>query len=314
MVINIIKNTDMKKMTLIAAFLFPAIALLASAPFPPDTTFLYNGRKIVVEDIDNGVNISIYRRDAEGLAIQDEKIYEGIFTEDQTIERRYENTFEISIPDIFKPKNKRNNKEYHWPGFGIGFANVPQRLNYDGELSSIVNVSRSLQYNFNFMSGSWQMAQGNLRGIIGMGLQFNAIHFQHNKALEVQDFKTVITSTEAGKEYNDTRLHYTYLTFPLLFEKSCPVGNHSFLFFNAGIVGKVKTASSSKIWYNNDNGDKAKKKMPGDLNLRPVTFDFLVQMGMNNWGIFASYAPLDIFMENKGPKGKQTAIGLQFYF
>ncbi len=57
-----------------------------------------------------------------------------------------------------------------------------------------------------------------------------------------------------------------------------------------------------------------KTKIPGDLNLRPVTFDILVQAGVDNYGVFASYSPLSLFLNNKGPKGNQVTFGFQIYF
>ena len=127
------------------------------------------------------------------------------------------------------------------------------------------------------------------------------------------DYKSVITTTEVGNEYRDSRIHATYLTFPLLVETSFPVSRHTHIFVNGGVVLKAKTASSSKVWTDLD-GKKRKIKIPGDLNLRPVTFDILVQAGINNCGVFASYSPMSLFIDNKGPKGNQATIGLQFYF
>lgn len=147
-----------------------------------------------------------------------------------------------------------------------------------------------------------------------MGIQFNSIHFQNNKSIEVIDYKSVITTTSLGSEYSNTRLHYTYLTFPILIEKTLPIGKRSsHAFINGGVVIKAKTASSSKVWQEID-GKKQKTKIPGDLNIRPVTFDLLVQAGFNDYGVFASYSPLSLFLNNKGPKGNQVTFGFQIYF
>ena len=299
----------MKKITCIIALLLPSLYMAASTLFPPDTTFQYNNKTVVIKENNDELNISVYGENG-----QNQKVYEGIFTENRSVERRYESNFDISIPDIFKPKSKRRSNKWHWPGFGVGFSSLPEGFDFDGELASVLNVSRSLQYNLNFISGSWRMGNSNFRGVYGMGIQFNSIHFQSNKAIEVMDYKSVITTTEEGFDYNTSRLHYTYLTFPLLIETNLSIGQRSHFFINAGVVGKIKTASSSKIWYNDDRGKEQKTKLPGDLNIRPVTLDFLVQMGINDVGIFASYSPFSLFMDNKGPKGNQATIGLQYYF
>lgn len=304
----------MKKITIIIAFLSLAWYMDASTLLPADTTFHYNNRKVVISENDNQMNISVYHTDEQGDTIENRKIYEGIYTDGRSIERIYENSFEISVPEIFKPKSKRRPSRSHWAGFGVGFANLPDGLDFDGELASIINLSRSLQYNLNLIEGSWRMGNSNFTGIVGMGIQFNAIHWQKNKAIEVVDYQSVVTTTEPGNEYRDTRLHYTYLTFPFLIETNWDLGSRSHLFVNAGVVAKVKTASSSKVWANNENGKKVKTKLPGELNIRPVTLDLLLQGGVNSLGFFASYSPCNLFRKDKGPEANQATIGVQFYF
>lgn len=304
----------MKKTTFIITFLSLALYMAASPMLPTDTTFHYNNRKVVISENDNEINISLYQQDEQGDTFESRKIYEGIYTDGRSIERVYENSFEISVPDIFKPKNKRRPSRSHWAGFGLGFSNLPHGLDFDGELASIVNLSRSLQYNLNPIEASWRMGNSNFTGIIGMGIQFNAIHWQNNKAIEVEDYKSVVTTTEAGNEYRDSRIHYTYLTFPFLIETNWNLGRSSHLFLNAGVIAKVKTASSSAIWRNSENGKKEKIKLPGELNIRPVTLDLLAQGGINDWGFFASYSPFSLFRNNKGAEANQATIGIQFYF
>lgn len=304
----------MKKTTLIIAFMLPLLSMAASPLQPNDTTFYYNNRKVVISENDNEMNISVYHQNEQGNTVESQKVYEGIFTETRSIERVYENSFEISVPDIFKPKSKRRTSRSHWAGFGVGFSNLPEGFDFDGQLASITNLSRSLQYNLNPIEASWRMGNSNFTGIVGMGIQFNAIHWQTNKAIVVEDFKSVITTTEPGSEYRRSRLHYTYLTFPFLIETNWDLRRGSHFFVNAGVVAKVKTASSSKIWKNDENGKKQMTKLPGELNIRPVTLDLLIQGGVNDLGFFASYAPFSLFRDNKGPEANQATIGLQLYF
>lgn len=304
----------MKKNAILTALLLPAFYMTASAMVPTDTTFKYNNRKVVITENNDELNVSVYHQTEAGDTVQSQKIYEGIFTDEQSIERRYENSFDISIPDIFKPKKKRRPSRAHWAGFGVGFANLPNGLDFDGELSSIINASRSLQYNLNLIEGSRQLGNSNFTAITGMGIQFNAIHWQNNKAIEVEDYTSVITTAGPGDEYRRTRLHYTYLTFPLLVETNWDFGRGSHFFLNAGVVAKVKTASSSRIWWNDENGQKQKTKFPGDLNIRPITLDLLAQGGFNDFGFFVSYSPFTLFRNNKGPEANQATVGLQLYF
>lgn len=73
---------------------------------------------------------------------------------------------------------------------------------------------------------------------------------------------------------------------------------------------RYKPASSSKIWLT-ENEKKRKIKQPGNLNILPVTFDLLLQAGIEDIVFFLSYNPLPILLHNKGPEANQGTIGLQ---
>ena len=304
----------MRKITALLFFLLMALCLTAAPLLPTDTTILYNNRKVVIMDHDDQLDIEVYHLDAPGDSVGMKKIYEAVYSDERNIERRYETGFEILVPEIFRPGRKQDEKRSQWSGFGLGYANLPEGSDFEGELASAIRISRSRQFNINLVEGSWTMGNGIFSGITGMGIQFNSIHLQRNKAIEVSDYHTVITTVDPGSEYHKSRLHYTYLTFPLLVQASWDLGLQSFFFINAGVVLKVKTASSSKVWVDNERGKEEMMKMPGDLNIRPITFDLLAQAGINKMGFFASYSPLGLFNSHRGPKGNQATIGLQLYF
>ena len=301
----------MKTFFTILALLASMSCVNASSFFPADTTFHYQDRTVVIREQPDEINVSVYRQNEAGDTIWSNKIYEGIFMDDQSVERRYENKFDIFVPDIFKPKSKRNVAASHWAGFGIGFSNMPTGWDFDGEMASSLNLSRSMQYNLNFFDDHWKLGNNGLSLVTGFGIQFNSMHLQTNKFMEVIDYKTLISNSE--EKLKNSRLHYTYLTFPLLLEVNFPIGRSETIFLNAGVVGKVKTASSSKIWLSG-NGRESKIKQPGNLNIRPVTVDLLLQAGIGDFGFFLSYAPFPVFLQNKGPEANQGTVGLQLYF
>lgn len=296
----------MKTITLISALFASTICASAATVFP-DTTIIYRDKKVIISDKDKEMKVSVYQINNDSTDIMYEKTYEGIFSDSTSVERQYDNNFSISIPNIFLPKEKRRIKNTHWDGFGIGFSN------FSGDFEPVINVSRSLQYNLNLIEAQYNVVS-NLEFVTGMGIQFNSMHFQKNTAIEVQGYKSVITTTSPGQEYLNSRLHYTYLTFPFLLETSIPLGRHNFIFLNAGAVVKVKTASSSKVWVMDESNRKRMIKLAGDLNIRPITYDLIAQAGINDFGFFASYSPMSLFLTDKGPKVNQFTFGLQLHF
>jgi hypothetical protein len=82
-------------------------------------------------------------------------------------------------------------------------------------------------------------------------------------------------------------------------------------FVSGGVVGVIKTISSSKIVYHDADGEKRKKKMDRGMNLRPVTMDF--QAGVGCIGFYAKYSPFGLFEKDKGPKVHPVSLGLQLH-
>jgi hypothetical protein len=78
-------------------------------------------------------------------------------------------------------------------------------------------------------------------------------------------------------------------------------------------VGNVKLCSSSKVKLNDESGSH-KQKLGSDLNIRPVSMDFLVQAGVGCFGMYARYSPQTLFEGGKGPEIHPVSIGLILHF
>ena len=106
----------------------------------------------------------------------------------------------------------------------------------------------------------------------------------------------------------------TSLTIPVLLEWQTPKKRHKPRFFvSGGVVGVIKTTSSSKVVYDDERGKTRKQKMDGGMNLRPVTMDFLFQAGVGCIGFYAKYSPFGLFEKDKGPKVHPVSLGLQLH-
>ena len=84
---------------------------------------------------------------------------------------------------------------------------------------------------------------------------------------------TQLVPAPEGIVYNASKLNITSLTIPVLLEWQSPKHRRKAprFFISGGVVGVVKTISSSKIVYHDADGEKRKKKMDRGMNLRPVT-------------------------------------------
>lgn len=292
----------MKTTTLIIALLLPAFYLAAQTTVTTDTTFRYNNRSVVVNEKNNEINVSVYRLNAQGDTIKSEKMYEGIFTDNREIERSYENSFEITIP-ILKSKSKRKKNTSHWAGIGFG------RPYFSDDLKDAVRVNRSIQWNINAIETSINLWNTGLTFISGLGYQINNIRLQPNTIIRNIDNVSVISHTNVDEDYSRTNMHYSAFTVSILLEGNFRLNHRQRLFINGGIVSKINTKTEL-----NTIIDGKRTKLTRDINIFGEGVDLLVQAGVNHIGFFASHSLTPVFEFNKGTKGRQTTIGLQFYF
>lgn len=76
----------MKTFFAILVFLASLGYVNASSFFPADTTFHYQNRMVVIREQPDEINVSVYRCNEAGDTIRSNKIYEGIFTDNKSVE------------------------------------------------------------------------------------------------------------------------------------------------------------------------------------------------------------------------------------
>ena len=233
-----------------------------------------------------------------------EKIFEGHYRNGNSTERRrYLATIDIPMPSQKRWRSKHF--EPHWAGFGIGFANFADKGDAD-DIS--IRSGKSLEYTLNFIERAIPISNHYRWAVVtGVGIRWTRYHIKGNNHFEEIDDYTYLVKAPEGIRYKRSKLGITHLSIPALLEWQNPKGN---LFFSAGAVGSVKTWSSSRIEYYDEDGKKRKRKAGKGMTLRPLTVDFLAQAGTRNWGIYAKYSPISIFEHNKGPELYPYSIGI----
>ncbi len=304
----------MKKITITIALLLPLLCATASPTLPPDTTFQYKNRTVVIKDSNGEFNVSVFRKNAQNQSVENKKIYEGIFTEKQEIERVYDNNFEICPPKIFQPKDKQCSQREataHLTGFGVGITGFSNRfLQHDGELPEMVDLNQTLRFQLYGFKTAYYIDNLRMSIISGLGVEWNIFRFQKNKWIAVEDYQATIKTLPTNEQLKKSKLNCLYTVFPFLIERNVSLGHGNHLFYNAGINIKwlLKGVSSIKT------SDNERIKYKDNINISPLTMDFVVNAGVNDFGFFVGYSPFNTFRSNKGPQGKQFSFGVHFYF
>lgn len=294
----------MKRLILIMAACLPVMGLLAAEvePMPADTIITLEKKRIEVKDNGDRMKVRVYELDENGEAVDDEMVFEGHYRDGQSYERRkHIKTLNIPVPTWDR------NFSAHWAGFGMGFNS------FDGDDVSL-RKGKSLEYNLNFMEFSFPFSRYNWALVTGAGLRWNRYRIDENAHFQEVDGITQLVPAPEGVVYKKSKLNMTSLTIPVLLEWQTPKKRHKPRFFvSGGVVGVIKTTSSSKVVYDDERGKTRKQKMDGGMNLRPVTMDLLFQAGVGCIGAYFKYSPIEMFESKKGPALHPVSFGLQLH-
>lgn len=304
----------MKKLLLIIAASLPMILpAMEIESFETDTTILINEKRIEIKENGDRMKVRVYEIKEDNEIFEDKLVFEGHYQDGKSYEkRRNANSLTIPLPNW---NNSRRGFDGHWAGFGMGFANFADGSLHINDIDGVsLRSERSLEYNLNFLEKSFRLSHRYNWGLVtGMGMRWNRYRLDENKHFEEVDGVTVLLPAPEGITYKASKLNMTSLTIPVLLEWQPSKRGWRDCFVSFGAVGVVKTISSSKIVYRDENGRKRKDKVDRGMNLRPVTMDLLFQVGYDCIGFYMKYAPFTAFEHKKGPKVHPVSIGFHLH-
>lgn len=294
----------MKRFLLIVAACFPLMGLMAAGvnPMPADTVIRLDKKRIEVKDNGDRMKVRVYETDSEGDEVDDELVFEGHYRDGQSYERRkHIRTINIPVPTWDRDFSA------HWAGFGMGFNS------FTGD-DLPLRKGNSLEYNVNFMEFSLPFSRYNWAVVTGAGIRWNRYRLDTDAYLMEVDGVTQLVSVSEDMNFKKSKLNTTSITIPVLLEwQTRKVRHRPRFFISGGVVGVVKTMSSSKVTYLNDRGKSKTEKMDGGMNLRPVSMDLLFQAGVGCMGLYFKYSPIESFESGKGPKVNPISFGLHLH-
>lgn len=294
----------MKRFLLTMAAWLPLMGLLAAevGPMPADTVIMLEKKRVEIKENGDRMKVRVYELDENGEAVDDEMVFEGHYRDGQSYERRkHMKMLNIPVPTWDRDFSA------HWAGFGMGFNS------FTGDDISL-RKGKSLEYNLNFMEFSLPFSRYNWAVVTGAGLRWNRYRLDENAHFQEVDGVTRLVPAADGIVYKKSKLNITSLTIPVLLEWQTPKKKHKPRFFiSGGVVGIIKTTSSSKVVYEDERGESKKQKMDGGMNLRPVTMDVLFQAGVGCIGVYFKYSPVGMFEKDKGPSLHPVSFGLQLH-
>ncbi len=298
------------KSLLLIIFACTSLGLWAkdAEPLSADTTIVLDNKRIEVRESGDRMKIRVFELTEEEGIVEDEMVFEGHYIDGKTYERR-KRSINIPLPTwnrSFDP---------HWAGFGIGFANFADGSFHFNDIDGVsLRSGKSLEYNLNILEKAFMLSKkANIAIVTGVGMRWSRYRLDTDSYFKEVNGITILQPVPAEMDFKNSRLNITSLTIPVLFEWQSGRKSGDNFFISAGVVGVIKTISSSRISYRSETGKRRSDKVDGGMNIRPVTMDFLFQAGYDWIGIYAKYSPVGLFESNKGPKIHPVSIGLQLH-
>lgn len=276
-----------------------------------DTTIIFNQKHISIKDSLSHIRVQVMDNDSNEY----KKVYEGVFTDEQSIES-VDVMRELGFNFPFMKKKNKDKMESHWAGFSYGKLTTSDNQMNLGETAGIpFDKGRSNEVMLNIMDGIIPIIGRTFGLTSGFGFNWRSYHLDTQyHLLKDDDGITKAFMVNPNFDYSYSRLRTLHLTIPLMIEWQPVFGKNKNFFMSAGVVGGWNVMSSYRVKYTNPDGDTINKVESKGLNTNPLSLDFMTQVGYKNIGIYAKYSPFGIFQEGKGPAVNAASLGLQFDF
>lgn len=275
-----------------------------------DTIVKFSNKSIHIEDSVGQVKVKVY--DAEGNPYK--TVYEGIFTDNKSFEKwTVVEEFGLQLPFMNKIKPKKDYKmEPHFAGLGWGFANVADNWALNNVDGVWLKSEKSNEFFFNPIEKIIPIIKNNVGLTTGLGFNWRNYFLDFNKQFAVQNHVTSIADAPVGVNYEYSRLRTFQLTVPLLLEIQPSFGKKNKFFVSGGVIAGINTFSSFKAKYADGNTTRYQKEK--DLNVAPITLDYVAMIGYGTWSLYGKYAVIDMFQADKGPRVKPVSVGVMMNF
>ncbi|ASB49252.1 WG repeat-containing protein [Alkalitalea saponilacus] len=216
------------------------------------------------------------------------------------------------------PSKRRKYFDGNLAGINLGingyFNNNFKEQMPDGYEFMELNHSRSIEFSIYPFQKSTPLFSSNIGLVSALGLEYNNYRFSFKSLSEVPehsiDWFPVLSETASIRKSKLTTL---FLNVPLVMEFQVPDGTNNNLYLGAGVVGGMRLRSHTRT-DSRDDGRKRKQKVRDDFDLKPFRYSYIVRAGYDNFGIYATYSPMSMFKENRGPELYPYTVGFSLNF
>lgn len=217
-----------------------------------------------------------------------------------------------------KPYGRYSPFKGHWSGFYYGFVNFAELP--EAWKSLELDWGHSFAMQFNLCKYSINLSRRNNLGLVtGLGLEYQRLRFNNDNisVIKSEGSLEIIHSLQTYPEINKIKrstFKNLYLTIPLLVEVQFPARIYNRMYISGGIMGGLRMHSKTKIVYEDNDGDKYRKKRKGNFNMVPFKADAIARIGYRNVNVWGSYTLTNMFKASDVPDLHLYTVGLGLTF
>ncbi|MDD2380325.1 MAG: hypothetical protein WCY58_01815 [Mariniphaga sp.] len=201
----------------------------------------------------------------------------------------------------------------HWSGVGLGF-NLFLNPDYTDYTSNFMDndIFRSNTTYINFIQQSIgiQRTRNTIGLVTGMGITLQSYRLDNNTTIQISDAGIIEPQILYFDKNQKSKLSIVSLVVPLLSEFQIPVNHYkNRIYISGGFYGGLRLSSHTKIKYRIDH-KKEKLKTPGHYYLQDFKYGLMMRAGYRSIHLFATYEPVSLFRNSKGPDLTPVTFGI----
>lgn len=292
--------------------LFPMMGMAQQEKqsLPSDTTVFIKGRKYVIHEADQTLNVKVFGKGEKGDTIANDMVYEATYNDEQTTERR----FEFSTPfSRLKNKNRKPQFTDHG-GLFLGYGNLKDGF-LSGNDAADLQGAYSWEIGFSFISSCLPLTYNGHWGItFNVDWGYRSFRLDGNYAFLKKDGVTDIYAGTEGTEYSKSRIRYNFFRIPIQLEYQTRFsiwGEHNkrLAAVSLGIEPEIRYRIQSKAKVNGE-----KHTLEKNMNVNPIGLNAIAKIGCGDLAFYARYSMTPLFKDNHGPKMYPTSLGIILFW
>jgi hypothetical protein len=302
----------MKRIILLLFILIPVIGM-AQKSNSQDTTLYAGSRKLVIKEKEGKIRVKLYEQSTDGNMVENDQIFEGVYMDGQSTERRI--SFTVPFTKKKEPKSSSSypyNHNPHIVGLYIGYSMLGNKTLYSRAYKPDLVLNKSWEWEIVFSERKHPLTRDNSLSLNrGLGIGYTSFRIDGNEAFYNENRVTAILPPGHGISYSQSRLRYYYFRVPVVLEWQKYSKHHGSIFLSLGGEAEIRWNMKSKVKY---EGSKHEHTLSNNFNINPVGVNLLAQAGCGSLGFYTRYSLGQLFEKNKGPELYPFSIGMAWYW